>query len=112
MCELIFETIKREVHENVQVDLFYNEMLSECMAVTVKFFNDIRPCESATFYYVVKNAVAKVCDDPFISNFLIVMCGRDINKKFLIKFGIPRAYSKWANDRGYRKDYGGFVCYF
>ena len=111
MCELIFETIKREVHENVQVDLFYNEMLSECMAVSIKFCNDIKPCESATFYNVVKNAVAKVYDDPFISNFLI-MCGRDINKKFSIKFGIPRVYSRWANDRGYRKDYGGFVCYF
>ena len=96
LCELIFERIKREVRENVQVDLFYNEMLSEYMAVSVKFCNDIRPCESATFYNVVKNAVAKVYDDPFISNFLIVMCGRDINKKFSIKFGIPRVYSKWA----------------
>ena len=72
----------------------------------------VRPCESATFRNVVKNAVAKVYDDPFISNFLIVMCCIDINKNFLIKFGIHRVYSKWANDRGYRKDYGGFVCCF
>ena len=35
LCELVFETIKHEVHENVQVDLFYNGMLSECKAVSV-----------------------------------------------------------------------------
>ena len=63
-------------------------------------------------FYNVKNPVRKVYDDPFISSFLIVMCGRDIDKKFSIKFGIPRVYSKSANDRGYRKDYDGFVCFF
>ena len=112
LCELIFETIKREVNENIQVDLFYIKMLSECVAVSLKFCNHIKPCEFATFYNVVKNAVAKVYDDQFIFNFLIVMCDRDNNKTFSIKFRIPRVYSKWVNDRGYRKDYGGFVCYF
>ena len=112
LCELISETIKREVNENSQVNLFYNEMLRECMAVSVKFCNDIKPCESAKFYNVVKNAVAKVYDDTFISRFLIAMCDRDINKKFSVKFGTPRIYSKWVNDHGYRKDYGEFVCCF
>ena len=112
LCELIFQTIKREVNENTQVDLFYNEMLSECIPVSVKFCNDIKPCESDQFCNFVKNTVAKVYNDPFISKFLTGMCGREIDKNFCIKFRIPRLYSKWANDRGYRKDYGGFACYF
>ena len=26
-------------------------------------------------------------------------------------YGIPKCFIKWASDRGYRTDYGGFVCY-
>ena len=26
-------------------------------------------------------------------------------------WGIPKIFSKWASERGYRNDYGGFIYY-
>ena len=26
-------------------------------------------------------------------------------------WGIPKSFSKWATDRGYRYGHGGFICY-
>ena len=111
LCKGIFSKI-RGFLTKLQIDFYYNEDLSNHVILTIKFCNDIKTIQIDGYYLLLKEATTTIYNDKWLSGLFALFTQRQIKKdNSPIKFGIPRMYSKWANDRGYCTDYGGFVCY-
>ena len=106
---MIFKEIRDALSEPV-IDLFHDERLGDGIAVVVKFCNDIHPSESLPNCCIIKEAFKKLFQDDFIQQIFPMFFGRRMKEgKFLS--GISKPFSKLATNRGYRYDYGGFICY-
>ena len=109
LCDLIFKEIRDTLSEPV-TDLFHDKRLADGIAIAVKVCNDIYPSESANYYCIMKEAFKKLFQADFIQQIFPMCFGWRVKKgKFI--WGIPKPFNKWETDRGYRCDYGGFICY-
>ena len=107
LCELIFKKVKSYLREP-KIGLFYKESY---VSIAVKFCDEIPPSESKNYFCILQQAFEKLYEDDFINNFFKAFIGREMKKEEAFVYEIPKCFSKWASDRVFRTDYGGFVCY-
>ena len=108
---MIFVNVRSKISEP-QIDLFYNEAINDRngLAIAITFCPDIHPSKFTNYHAIVVDAFKDLFANKSIGELYGMFFGRLMIKGRCVR-DICKIFSKWANGRDYRNDYGGFIYY-
>ena len=108
---MIFVNVRSKISEP-QIDVFYNEAINDGnrLPIAIKFCPDIHPSEFTSYHAIVVDAFKDLFANKSIEELYGMIFGR-LMIKGRCAWDIRKIFNKWASERVYRNNYGGFIYY-